>query len=134
MRARCPPHDATGRRHTIHCPQSPRADPRSRSVQALDAPRARRIARENHSHACIGARRDEVGSILLHARAVVDEDEIEPRWVESWPRLREPAPGGGVDQLAVPASIRGARLFKCPVGLPDALLPVGPIRAPARDC
>ena len=102
-----------------------------RSLDALYAPLARGVTREDDPATVTGrAGGDKVSAVLLHTRAVVDQDEIEGDRLESWPVLIQRAARGGMDELAIPAAIGGAGLLEHAVGTADVLFDLGAVGAP----
>src|SRR4051812_46020957 len=99
------------------------------SVDALYAPGARGVPGEYEADARVGTGGHHVRAVLLHAWPVVDEHERQRCRLEARTLLAERCACGGLDQLAIPAAILGARLLEGVVRGPDVVLPPGPIRA-----
>ena len=72
-------------------------------------------------------------AVLFHTRAIVDEHELKCLKLQSRPLHRERAPRGVMEQVAVPATVRGASGLESLVRLLDALLRARPVPPAACD-
>src|SRR4051794_32803546 len=85
-------------------------------LHVLDLPGARSVAAEHYAHALVRARRHEVSAILLDARAIVDQHEVERGRGELRSLRAKRLASRRLHERAVPAAVGGARLLECMIG------------------
>ncbi len=94
------------------------------------------LAGEHDPHAVLSVHGDQVCPVLGHSGPIIDENDLEAGGVPAGAGLAEGAPGGLLENLAVPATVGRAGFFESAVGLLEVAsvgAGIAPVVPPTRD-